>query len=63
MIVFVAAVLGPAVAPNDPLAQNFALRVRGRFVGPPFPPFVSWEYPLGSDPFGRDLWSRLLWAV
>ncbi len=63
LLVFVAAVLGPAVAPNDPLAQNFALRVRGRFVGPPFPPFASWEYPLGSDPFGRDLWSRLLWAV
>lgn len=63
LLVLVAAIVGPAVAPRDPLLQNFALRVRGTWIGPPFPPFASWDYPLGSDQFGRDLWSRLLWAV
>lgn len=63
LLVFGAALIGPMIAPRDPLLQNFALRVRGDWIGPPFPPFANWDYPLGSDQFGRDLWSRLLWAV
>ncbi len=56
------AIAGPALAPRDPLERTFALEVNGTMIGPPFPPFTS-GFPLGSDRSGRDLWSRLLWAV
>jgi ABC-type dipeptide/oligopeptide/nickel transport system permease subunit len=57
------ALFGPALAPKDPLARTLVTEIGGRTVGVPFPPFQTLEFPLGSDRFGRDLWSRLLWAV
>src|SRR3712207_526645 len=63
LFVLVVVCFGPSLAPHDPLKQNFAARIGDRWAGPPFPPFQSLAYPLGSDRFGRDLWSRLLWAV
>lgn len=57
------AVFGPMLAPKDPLARTLVAEIGGRRLGVPFPPFQSWEFPLGSDRLGRDLWSRLLWAV
>lgn len=54
---------GPALAPRDPMAQLYALRIGDRFVGPPYPPFASAEFPLGSDIYGRDTLSRLLLGV
>ncbi len=59
----VVAVLGPLLAPHDPLARTLVAEIGGRVRGVPFPPFQSWEFPLGSDRFGRDILSRLLWAV
>jgi peptide/nickel transport system permease protein len=44
------ALLGPALAPRDPLAQDLARR-----LAPP-----SGEHWLGTDEFGRDVLSRLL---
>ena len=46
----VAAVMGPTLAPRDPLAQDLARR-----LAPP-----DGEYWLGTDEFGRDVLSRLL---
>jgi ABC-type dipeptide/oligopeptide/nickel transport system permease subunit/outer membrane protein assembly factor BamB len=57
------ALAGPALAPKDPLGRTLIAEIGGRVRGVPFPPFQSWEFPLGSDRFGRDLLSRLLWAV
>lgn len=57
------ALVGPQLAPKDPLGRTLVAQIGGRRLGVPFPPFQSWEFPLGSDRFGRDLWSRLLWAV
>lgn len=57
------AVFGAAIAPRDPTEFNYVLDVGGQYVRPPFPAFVSGEFPLGSDPFGRDTLSQLLWAV
>ncbi|GIX48595.1 MAG: dipeptide ABC transporter permease DppC [Candidatus Tectimicrobiota bacterium] len=43
------ALLGPLLSPYDPNAQAFDL------LAPP-----SWQHPLGTDEFGRDLLSRLI---
>jgi peptide/nickel transport system permease protein len=41
------------VAPYDPLQFNYRATLR--------PP--SWEHPFGTDNFGRDLLSRVIWAT
>ncbi len=48
--VIVMAIIGPHVAPHDPLAVDF----RNRLVEP------SWTYLLGTDGSGRDVLSRIL---
>ena len=42
-------ILGPAIVPYDPLADDYEL-----FASP------SWSHPLGTDSFGRDLLSRVI---
>lgn len=46
------ALLAPWVAPYDPLAQNLDARLAG----------PSAEHLLGTDKFGRDVLSRLIWG-
>jgi len=46
----VAAAIGPWIVPDDPVAQNLALRLAG----------PSWRHPLGLDELGRDVLARLL---
>lgn len=53
VLVALAAVFAPWVAPHDPLAQD----LRSRFAGPGTPGYV-----LGADAFGRDILSRLIWG-
>jgi len=57
------ALIGPALAPQDPMKENFALSVDGAIRTPPYPAFRVPGYPLGTDRWGRDLWSRILWGV
>jgi ABC-type dipeptide/oligopeptide/nickel transport system permease subunit len=61
--VLFACFLGPRLAPQDPLKENYALRVNGNIRQPPYAPFAVEGFPLGTDQYGRDLLSRLLWAV
>lgn len=62
LLVMFLAIAGPALAPRDPLAENLVIQVEGKWLIPPYPIFTP-GFPLGSDTFGRDLYSRLLWAV
>lgn len=61
------AAIGPRLAPHDPTeVLSNVFRVGGRAYIPgiqPIPPFTIDEMPLGADFVGRDLYSRLLWAV
>jgi peptide/nickel transport system permease protein len=57
------ALYGPYLARHDPLQENYTLSVDGQIVRPPYPPFEIPDFPLGTDQFGRDLLSRILWAV
>ncbi len=56
------AVAGPWLAPYDPLERFSVLNINGVWTGPPFPPFTQ-GFWLGTDSAGRDLFSRLLWAI
>jgi ABC-type dipeptide/oligopeptide/nickel transport system permease subunit/outer membrane protein assembly factor BamB len=64
------ALVGPSLAPRDPLQELFAVVVPAaepggsqRVVKPPLAPGVAADFPLGADEFGRDILSQLLWAV
>lgn len=46
------AVFAPLLAPYDPIYQDAAARLQ--------PP--SWAHPLGTDNFGRDMLSRVIWG-
>ncbi len=62
LLTLAAAVFGPALAPQDPLARTSVIQVGDSWVGPPYP-LGTPGFLLGSDSAGRDLFSRLLWAV
>ncbi len=47
------AVLAPLIAPYDPILQDTAAKL--------LPP--SWAHPFGTDNFGRDVFSRVLWGT
>lgn len=50
------AVFAPWVSPHDPLDQNLLARLRP----PVWAEGGSWEYPFGTDLYGRDYLSRLI---
>jgi ABC-type dipeptide/oligopeptide/nickel transport system permease subunit len=62
LVVFLAGA-GPALAPQDPVETHTVAQVDGEFVPIPYPPLTVPGFPLGTDNYGRDLLSRLLWAV
>jgi len=53
VLVILAAVFAPILAPYDPLAQDLDEGLR--------PP--SWSHPLGQDKFGRDILTRMLFGA
>jgi len=53
LLVVLMAVAAPLIAPHDPLQQNILRRLQ--------PP--SAEFWLGSDVYGRDILSRLIWGA
>jgi peptide/nickel transport system permease protein len=59
LLIALVALLAPLLAPHDPLQQNL-----GDNMKPPF--WVAGgtsTYPLGTDPLGRDLLSRLMYGA
>ena len=63
LFVLIVAIKGPDWAPKNPMEENYALKIGGKIVRPPYPPLAIDGYLLGTDQFGRDLLSRLLWGV
>ncbi len=53
-IVMVAAAAAPLLTPYDPIAQSL-----GDAFQPPFSP----DHVLGTDNFGRDIWSRIVYSA
>ena len=48
-----AALLAPYISPYDPIAQDSVVRLQG----------PSWAHPFGTDNFGRDVLSRVIWGA
>lgn len=58
-VLVIPAISAPYLAPHDPLEGRLAQKLRP-------PAWISggtWEYPLGTDPLGRDLLSRLIFGA
>lgn len=53
------AILAPVLAPHDPLDGRLAQKLKP----PAWLPGGTWEHPLGTDPLGRDLLSRLIFGA
>ncbi len=53
LFVVILALLAPWISPHDPLEQNILNRLEG----------PSAEFWLGTDSFGRDILSRILWGA
>ncbi len=63
VLMVVAAAAGPALAPQDPLEEHPIVRSGEGWEKPPLAPFTIPGFPLGSDHYGRDTLSRLLWGI
>ena len=53
VLMCLAAIFANVVAPYDPLAVDF-----GQLLAPP-----TWAHPLGTDSFGRDVFSRIIYGA
>jgi peptide/nickel transport system permease protein len=58
LLLVIAAVFAPLISPADPQAQDIISRNL-----PPWFDGGSWSHPLGTDPLGRDLLSRLIYGT
>ena len=58
-LILLIAVCAPIVAPHPPLEQNLG----DNFKPPAWKDGGVWRYPLGTDPLGRDLLSRLIYGA
>jgi peptide/nickel transport system permease protein len=59
VILVVPAVFAPWLAPHDPLEGRLSLKLKP----PAWTTGGSWQYPLGTDPLGRDILSRLIYGA
>ena len=53
------AVVAPWLSPHDPYLQAVSIRL----IPPVWDPGGTWTYPLGTDPLGRDLLSRIIYGA
>jgi ABC-type dipeptide/oligopeptide/nickel transport system permease subunit len=58
-MVVIAAIFAPLLAPHAPNTPNYSVRLRP----PAWGKGGSWSYPLGTDDFGRDILSRLIYGA
>src|SRR5262245_62487706 len=54
-VTVLAATFAPLLAPRPYDAQDFSVAL--------LPPLASMGHPLGTDQFGRDIWSRILYGA
>jgi peptide/nickel transport system permease protein len=63
LLVCLIALIGPYIAPQDPMEEHAIFQAAGKWYIPPFNAFQVPGFILGSDQFGRDMLSRILYAI
>lgn len=58
-VLILPALFAPLLAPHDPLQGHLAKRLKP----PAWLNGGSWEHPLGTDPLGRDILSRMIYGA
>lgn len=59
VLIALIAILAPVISPHDPIKQDLT-----KVLQPPFwMEGGTWVNPLGTDPLGRDLLTRLIWGA
>lgn len=61
VILAIVGLLAPVIAPKDPTEIEIFREVNGETINPPFAPSV--ENLFGTDQLGRDIFSRVLYAI
>ncbi len=59
LVVGICAIFAPWIAPYNPFDQDISRRL----INPIWGPNSTWDNPLGTDAFGRDYLSRLIWGA
>ncbi|MDX1523996.1 MAG: ABC transporter permease, partial [Anaerolineae bacterium] len=59
LLLVISAIFAPLIAPHDPLEQN----LRAAKQPPAWQEGGSWEYPLGTDQLGKDIFSRIIFGA
>jgi len=60
---FLVVLFGPLIAPENPYlaGQRVSMVINGEYITPPFPPMPG--LPMGTDQWGRDIFSMLLYGT
>lgn len=58
LIIISLALTAPYIAPHDPAKANIAQKL----LPPAWEEGGNWEYTLGTDGLGRDIWSRIIYG-
>ena len=58
-LLLLAAVFAPLLAPHDPTQGDLDMRL----IPPVWDPEGSWDHILGTDPLGRDVFSRIIFGA
>ncbi len=59
LLAIACAVMAPWLSPHDPYLQAVSVRL----IPPVWDAGGTWTYPLGTDPLGRDLLSRIIYGA
>lgn len=57
------AIAGPSLTDKDPMEPQRTIQLEEGWLAAPYKPGQVAEFPLGSDEIGRDMLTRILWAV
>jgi ABC-type dipeptide/oligopeptide/nickel transport system permease subunit len=62
-ILVLLSIIGPYIAPHTLTDMFKTSYTNGRIYAPPLEPFESWDFPLGTDKWGYDILTMLLYGI
>jgi peptide/nickel transport system permease protein len=62
-ILVLLSIIGPYIAPHTLTDMFRTSYTNGRIFAPPLEPFESWDFPLGTDKWGYDILTMILYGI